>query len=152
MFFVVKQKTAYEMRISDWSSDVCSSDLPALPVMTSVAAISSPGRGESISATGATSSATASAMTFISKLALNPANVAVTSISPGARALTVRPATATRLVGVAHQVARWVMSTVRPSSSVAWATNDRVRPTTRALDRTGVVAGKMEAVRVDIGG
>src|SRR3546814_14916109 len=27
MFFFVKQKTAYEMRISDWSSDVCSSDL-----------------------------------------------------------------------------------------------------------------------------
>src|SRR3546814_4146361 len=27
MLFVVKQKTAYEMRISDWSSDVCSSDL-----------------------------------------------------------------------------------------------------------------------------
>src|SRR3546814_15978877 len=26
-FFCVKQKTAYEMRISDWSSDVCSSDL-----------------------------------------------------------------------------------------------------------------------------
>src|SRR3546814_3208247 len=27
MFFIFKQKTAYEMRISDWSSDVCSSDL-----------------------------------------------------------------------------------------------------------------------------
>src|SRR3546814_10886426 len=27
--FVCKQKTAYEMRISDWSSDVCSSDLEA---------------------------------------------------------------------------------------------------------------------------
>src|SRR3546814_5165835 len=27
-FFCFKQKTAYEMRISDWSSDVCSSDLP----------------------------------------------------------------------------------------------------------------------------
>src|SRR3546814_1176262 len=26
-FFYFKQKTAYEMRISDWSSDVCSSDL-----------------------------------------------------------------------------------------------------------------------------
>src|SRR3546814_5904531 len=26
--FCFKQKTAYEMRISDWSSDVCSSDLP----------------------------------------------------------------------------------------------------------------------------
>src|SRR3546814_5712602 len=30
-FFFFKQKTAYEMRISDWSSDVCSSDLIALP-------------------------------------------------------------------------------------------------------------------------
>src|SRR3546814_6202726 len=29
MMFFFKQKTAYEMRISDWSSDVCSSDLPA---------------------------------------------------------------------------------------------------------------------------
>src|SRR3546814_5444640 len=30
MFFFFKQKTAYDMRISDWSSDVCSSDLPRL--------------------------------------------------------------------------------------------------------------------------
>src|SRR3546814_17173742 len=30
-FFFVKRKTAYEMRISDWSSDVCSSDLLAYP-------------------------------------------------------------------------------------------------------------------------
>src|SRR3546814_16682364 len=29
LFFCLKQKTAYEMRISDWSSDVCSSDLLA---------------------------------------------------------------------------------------------------------------------------
>src|SRR3546814_2539819 len=29
-FFFCKQKTAYEMRISDWSSDVCSSDLEHL--------------------------------------------------------------------------------------------------------------------------
>src|SRR3546814_988091 len=29
-FFFVKQKTAYEMRISDWSSDVCSSDLATI--------------------------------------------------------------------------------------------------------------------------
>src|SRR3546814_6864306 len=29
-FFFFKQKTAYEMRISDWSSDVCSSDLEPL--------------------------------------------------------------------------------------------------------------------------
>src|SRR3546814_4674518 len=31
-FFFFKQKTAYEMRISDWSSDVCSSDLGYLVV------------------------------------------------------------------------------------------------------------------------
>src|SRR3546814_7824140 len=31
VFFFFKQKTAYEMRISDWSSDVCSSDLGAPP-------------------------------------------------------------------------------------------------------------------------
>src|SRR3546814_1540143 len=33
MLFFFKQKTAYEMRISDWSSDVCSSDL-ACPTST----------------------------------------------------------------------------------------------------------------------
>src|SRR3546814_7770561 len=32
VFFFFKQKTAYEMRISDWSSDVCSSDLVASPL------------------------------------------------------------------------------------------------------------------------
>src|SRR3546814_4424747 len=32
--FFFKQKTAYEMRISDWSSDVCSSDLDAVDVET----------------------------------------------------------------------------------------------------------------------
>src|SRR3546814_2440241 len=39
-FFFFKQKTAYEMRISDWSSDVCSSDLAgtiaSLPFMVYV--------------------------------------------------------------------------------------------------------------------
>src|SRR3546814_2890356 len=35
-FFFFKQKTAYEMRISDWSSDVCSSDLTAKLVAASV--------------------------------------------------------------------------------------------------------------------
>src|SRR3546814_13504317 len=40
-FFFFKQKTAYEMRISDWSSDVCSSDLRAdvAPVVDQEAAI-----------------------------------------------------------------------------------------------------------------
>src|SRR3546814_16212574 len=34
LIFFFKQKTAYEMRISDWSSDVCSSDLLALALIT----------------------------------------------------------------------------------------------------------------------
>src|SRR3546814_4430425 len=33
LFFFFKQKTAYEMRISDWSSDVCSSDLDLPPCL-----------------------------------------------------------------------------------------------------------------------
>src|SRR3546814_10587254 len=33
--FVVKQKTAYEMRIRDWSSDVCPSDLPGVDAQIS---------------------------------------------------------------------------------------------------------------------
>src|SRR3546814_15970807 len=35
-FFFFKQKTAYDMRISDWSSDVCSSDLVDLRLYTPV--------------------------------------------------------------------------------------------------------------------
>src|SRR3546814_6710251 len=46
-FFLFKQKTAYEMRISDWSADVCSSDLSAsglaAPAMKAWAAASSIG-------------------------------------------------------------------------------------------------------------
>src|SRR3546814_1559930 len=38
VFFFFKQKTAYEMRISDWSSDVCSSDLAAAAAAARAAA------------------------------------------------------------------------------------------------------------------
>src|SRR3546814_16468044 len=37
MFFFFKQKTAYELRISDWSSDVCSSDLAAAAIIACAA-------------------------------------------------------------------------------------------------------------------
>src|SRR3546814_12673057 len=39
VFFFFKQKTAYEMRISDWSSDVCSSDLEGDLVLFETGAI-----------------------------------------------------------------------------------------------------------------
>src|SRR3546814_9294091 len=45
-FFFFKQKTAYEMRISDWSSDVCSSDLVEthFPHVAAVGRAAAPGR------------------------------------------------------------------------------------------------------------
>src|SRR3546814_11123525 len=45
VFFFFKQKTAYEMRISDWSSDVCSSDLAAAPGRVSCKLRRPPARG-----------------------------------------------------------------------------------------------------------
>src|SRR3546814_2207941 len=49
-FFFFKQKTAYEMRISDWSSDVCSSDLSALVAL--VQQVSQQGRADALAARG----------------------------------------------------------------------------------------------------
>src|SRR3546814_1419307 len=42
-FFFVKQKAAYEMRISDWSSDVCSSELMALSELYAIAPLGTVG-------------------------------------------------------------------------------------------------------------
>src|SRR3546814_4880518 len=42
VFFFLKQKTAYEMRISDWSSDVCSSDLPFPLSLSAITAAGTP--------------------------------------------------------------------------------------------------------------
>src|SRR3546814_20787786 len=47
LFFLFKQKTAYEMRISDWSSDVCSSDLRDCRTAQGGRARPSPGRNRS---------------------------------------------------------------------------------------------------------
>src|SRR3546814_10380879 len=41
-FFFFKQKTAYEIRISDWSSDVCSSDLSEVEMVLSTQCIMQP--------------------------------------------------------------------------------------------------------------
>src|SRR3546814_13744598 len=51
--FFFKQKTAYEMRISDWSSDVCSSDLEATGVISIGALLQElPSVGSSFNSTG----------------------------------------------------------------------------------------------------
>src|SRR3546814_21050096 len=46
IFFFFKQKTAYEMRISDWSSDVCSSDLCASACRIRARATATLGKGQ----------------------------------------------------------------------------------------------------------
>src|SRR3546814_5199740 len=51
-FFFFKQKTAYEMRISDWSSDVCSSDLLALVISESSSLADRPFRSIAINISG----------------------------------------------------------------------------------------------------
>src|SRR3546814_15236179 len=43
LVFFFKQKTAYEMRISDWSSDVCSSDLASVLALVAAAGLLVPG-------------------------------------------------------------------------------------------------------------
>src|SRR3546814_8688446 len=48
MFFFFKQKAAYEMRISDWSSDVCSSDLPGETMKRMLAGLTKPPAGEEV--------------------------------------------------------------------------------------------------------
>src|SRR3546814_1794257 len=48
VFFFFKQKTAYDMRISDWSSDVCSSDLPGCFQRQSTCEIPQPAFGRII--------------------------------------------------------------------------------------------------------
>src|SRR3546814_10997892 len=45
-FFFFKQKTAYEMRISDWSSDVCSSDLSSKLIPLAISIASMPRNGQ----------------------------------------------------------------------------------------------------------
>src|SRR3546814_1669746 len=51
-FFFFKQKTAYEMRISDWSSDVCSSDLNGQARQTGKRAHAVPPRQSRATASG----------------------------------------------------------------------------------------------------
>src|SRR3546814_5528749 len=96
--FFVKQKTAYEMRISDWSSDVCSSDLPPLFSGCELGARTRPRTGTQKRETSppvvaderlAVGRAAASASIFFSAAVSAPAG---TSISPEAIAASRWPA------------------------------------------------------------
>src|SRR3546814_15585772 len=65
-FFFFKQKTAYEMRISDWSSDVCSSDLNNCGKALDIARVARDMHGgNGISAGASTSSSRSLTCSFI---------------------------------------------------------------------------------------
>src|SRR3546814_10246961 len=58
MCFFFKQKTAYELRISDWSSDVCSSDLIAATTLAKAQSVASAFPGvTAVEAAGSTATA-----------------------------------------------------------------------------------------------
>src|SRR3546814_10010646 len=85
LFFFIKQKTAYEMRISDWSSDVCSSDLN----INLSGALIYTGTGDSSdriwTANGAAGIGNegTGALALSGDMAFNPANPALDSITFG---------------------------------------------------------------------
>src|SRR3546814_4763704 len=87
-FFFFKQKTAYEMRISDWSSDVCSSDLWSNSFSASPIAVS-----ERIAVTMLPMSAATRGRMALAELRLMSRNVGLRhwSGSSQAKTLTVWP-------------------------------------------------------------
>src|SRR3546814_5869664 len=99
IFFFFKQKTAYEMRISDWSSDVCSSDLKAsdaLRVMELSTAITrlSTARNQVLNRMAAPFGLTAVQMMALHHVSVTPASTP----SNLARNLAVDSASVTRLL------------------------------------------------------
>src|SRR3546814_10521838 len=68
--FFFKQKTAYEMRISDWSSDVCSSDLVYVQPVKSP--VSNPGLTKSVGTTFFAGHATTTWLLLLSTYTLAP--------------------------------------------------------------------------------
>src|SRR3546814_11847917 len=133
-FFFFKQKTAYEMRISDWSSDVCSSDLTARQCH----------RDHRI-ATAARTRRCAAAV----------------PLAPRAHATLARLATCRRRATAIAQRLAGALGYPRTAAATRWrqpATRhalpqriDGTRPPRRRTpppDRKSVVEGKSEAVRV----
>src|SRR3546814_1498173 len=80
MMCLLKQKTAYEMRISDWSSDVCSSDL--IDLISCNVPGASLGNGTSVAATAASGDLGNGAVT--ARVLGNGGNVTLTSTTLGA--------------------------------------------------------------------
>src|SRR3546814_18387354 len=121
--FFFKQKTAYEMRISDWSSDVCSSDL----------------RRHQSSRSGADLARVARVLDTVA-LAARPRR-RVVAVSPPDRSAAYRAA----CTSDSFRPGR------RPTDFARWQ-GPAIRTATTPGDRKRVVSGKSVSERVDLGG
>src|SRR3546814_11795480 len=83
LFVFFKQKTAYEMRISDWSSDVCSSDLCSRRGSSACVSTRCPAAGAKVAARLAGSPMSTYALGSV----FSPTSVAVVGASPRERSL-----------------------------------------------------------------
>src|SRR3546814_14329255 len=124
IFFFFKQKTAYEMRISDWSSDVCSSDLAGRRA-----------NGRGIDLMAADQRLVARSGDKLDLLLWREANLGPSEIS---RVMDANP-------GLADPGPILPLGTVIIVPATADATATRV-------DRNSVVSGKSAEVRVELGG
>src|SRR3546814_12617346 len=139
-FFFFKQKTAYEMRISDWSSDVCSSDLtaaaaiePAFPEPPPTPAPVSAATPEASGNDAAAEAANDAGETAV------PPEVAQTPVTgaPAPTTPSLPPRSAAVPVGAGAQPVLQQRTPVRVAPEDV---------------RQGGVAGQGVAVRVDLGG
>src|SRR3546814_15594682 len=137
--FFFKQKTAYEMRISDWSSDVCSSDLSSLGETISDAIVLRNDR-PAVSALLANGSAQIREETLDR---LIEASVQETAWQPALVARPVLPA------GAVRKLAGFVADSRRPKLQ---SRSGRDAHTAKAARPAGRRGGKVGSVRVDLGG
>src|SRR3546814_11137477 len=144
--FFFKQKTAYEMRISDWSSDVCSSDLPARVInIGSIAALwakSSSAYAYS-AAKGGLHQLTRALASDLTRQRIN-----VNAVAPGFFPSDMTDGFFTAVPGLKEQMIEGIPA--ERHGSEAEIGGAVVFLASRAGDRRSVVWGKRVGVRVDL--
>src|SRR3546814_15093307 len=140
IFFFFKQKTAYEMRISDWSSDVCSSDLAW------GGASFRPGKGaEALIETDAAFQQHRHQVQHEGQFVVHPPHAAIGERTK--RQLCADKGEASGRNRKQRPAPRPIAG--KPQSEGGHGPSDR---RARQTDRKSVVSGKSVSVRVDLGG
>src|SRR3546814_2061134 len=160
-FFFFKQKTAYEMRISDWSSDVCSSDLTRGRSGWVLRRIirQAPTAMKASSVPALASSARSPIVKKPAKAATNrPVRPVMSTGDPvrGDTLLAQRGRSPSRDITKKMRLWPYIITRITDGSATiaASATAEAAAgwSSARTTDRKSVVSGKSVAVRVDLGG